>query len=132
MNSATFLKSSSIMPLEVRAGEPNRRPLGRRALLSPTRAMTHQRMETFTETKAGLLFFKSALSRGPTKSCMYNYQFKNTHTDTHSTWTGVLITSNGTGFQNLLRSSSIGPFGAKVKQDQMVVRAAYTGREEAC
>ncbi|KAK0151998.1 ATP synthase subunit f, mitochondrial [Merluccius polli] len=34
-NSATFLKSSSTRPLEVRAGEPNLRPLGRRALLSP-------------------------------------------------------------------------------------------------
>lgn len=36
MNSATFLKSSSTKPLEVRAGEPNLRPLGRKALLSPT------------------------------------------------------------------------------------------------
>lgn len=36
MNSATFLKSSCTKPLEVRAGEPNLRPLGRRALLSPT------------------------------------------------------------------------------------------------
>lgn len=36
MNSATFLKSSCTKPLEVRAGEPNLRPLGRKALLSPT------------------------------------------------------------------------------------------------
>ena len=35
MNPATFLKSSCSMPLEVRAGEPNLRPLGRKALLSP-------------------------------------------------------------------------------------------------
>lgn len=37
MNKATFLKSSSTKPLEVRAGEPNLSPLGRRALLSPER-----------------------------------------------------------------------------------------------
>lgn len=36
MNSATFLKSSCTKPLEVRAGEPNLKPLGRKALLSPS------------------------------------------------------------------------------------------------
>lgn len=35
MKSATFLKSCCTKPLEVRAGEPNLRPLGRKALLSP-------------------------------------------------------------------------------------------------
>lgn len=43
------------------------------------------------------------------------------------TWTGVFITSNGAGFQDLLGSSSIGSFAAQVQQNQMVVRAACTG-----
>lgn len=37
------------------------------------------------------------------------------------TWTGVLVTSNGTGFQNLLGSASVSPFIAQVQQDEMVV-----------
>lgn len=40
MYSATFRKSSSRRPLEVRAGVPRRMPLGRRALLSPGFYMT--------------------------------------------------------------------------------------------
>ncbi len=40
MNSATFLKSPSTKPLEVRAGEPNLKPLGRKALLSPVQTQT--------------------------------------------------------------------------------------------
>lgn len=40
----------------------------------------------------------------------------------HVTRAGVLITGNGTGFQNLLCSASIGSFASQVQQDQMVVR----------
>lgn len=40
----------------------------------------------------------------------------------HVTGAGVLVTGNGTSFQNLLRSPSIGSFAAQVQQDQMVVR----------
>lgn len=46
-----------------------------------------------------------------------------------TTWTGVFITSNGTGFQNLLSSSSIRSFAAQVQQDQMIVRPACAGRD---
>lgn len=42
-----------------------------------------------------------------------------------STWTRVLITSNGTGLQNFLSSPSISSFVAQVKQNQVVVRASY-------
>ena len=50
MKSATFLKWSSSRPLEVRAGEPSLRPLGRSALLSP--ADTTTRLRTHTHTRA--------------------------------------------------------------------------------
>lgn len=42
-----------------------------------------------------------------------------------STWTCVLITSNGTGLQNFLSFSSISSFVAQVQQNQVVVRASY-------
>lgn len=52
MNSATFLKSSCTKPLEVRAGEPNLKPLGRKALLSPTETHISQhstgKIQSFT------------------------------------------------------------------------------------
>lgn len=52
-----------------------------------------------------------------------------TQAQSHNTWTGVLITSNGTGFQNFLSSSSISSFTAQVQQDQMVVRTTYRQRD---
>lgn len=82
-----------------------------------------------TETKSRLIFqttlrFNLSLQK---RSCMSNCISLLKHTD--HTWTGVLITSNGTSLQNLFSSSSIGSFAAQVQQDQMVVRAAYRWKD---
>ena len=42
------------------------------------------------------------------------------------TWTGVLVASDSTGFQNLLSPPTIASFVTQVQQDQVVVRAAWS------
>lgn len=129
MNSPTFLKSCSTKPLEVRAGEPNLRPLGRKALLSPKQrdACEKVRMAVWGDHLQWLYSHSHIHSKGyTTMQAKLHLPYHCILVLKHITWASILITGNSTSLQNLLSSSSITSFITQVQQDQMVVRATYT------